>query len=391
VSIHLGDVPANSTLYIPFATYAGSTGASVTLTGLAVTDVEIYKNGSTTQRASDAGYALLDTDGIDFDGITGIHGFSVDLSDDTTAGFYSVGGFYWVVVSAVTVDSQTVNFIAATFRIRAAEAVAGTPKVDVDAWLGTAAATPTTAGVPEVDVAYYAGLPAVTAADRAVVFETTIASVTSQTIWVLTDGPSVDDAVNEYVIDVYDAANAYEFSTGHYGADYVGASKTLTANAAPAFTVAAGDKVVFRPKSHVWAVRGNMTGSAASVTGNVGGSVASVLAVGPGAITAASHEVGAITANAVAADALGASELSAGACEKIADIVLRRLMTNVEASASGDTPGVGSLYGLVQQMQESNLVDNAGFLTVYKTDGTTELGQKAVTTDAAGEPVTGIS
>jgi hypothetical protein len=243
----------------------------------------------------------------------------------------------------------------------------------------------------QVDAREIGGLTATNAPDRAVVFETTIASVTSQTIWVLTDGPSTDDAVNEYVIDVYDAANAYEFSTGHYGADYVGASKTLTANAAPAFTVAAGDKVVFRPKSHVWAVRGNMTGSAASVTGNVGGSVASVLAVGPGGITAASHEVGAITANAIAADALGASELSAGACEKIADIVLRRLMTNVEASASGDTPGVGSLYGLVQQMQESNLVDNAGFLTVYKTDGTTELGQKAVTTDAAGEPVTGIS
>jgi hypothetical protein len=107
--MNLGDVPAGSTLYCPFATYAAA-GNSVTITGLAVTDVEIYKDGSVTQRASDNGYTLLDTDGIDFDGITGIHGFSVDLSDNTTAGFYAAGSVYWIVVSAITVDSQTVNF-----------------------------------------------------------------------------------------------------------------------------------------------------------------------------------------------------------------------------------------------------------------------------------------
>jgi hypothetical protein len=130
MTINYGDVAADITLYIPFASY-NSDGASVTLTGLAVTDVEIFKDGSVTQRASDAGYALLDTDGIDFDGITGIHGFSIDLSDDTTAGFYAVGSQYWVVVSAVTIDAQTVNFIAATFRIVPAEASAGVPDVNV--------------------------------------------------------------------------------------------------------------------------------------------------------------------------------------------------------------------------------------------------------------------
>jgi hypothetical protein len=39
----------------------------------------------------------------------------------------------------------------------AAESIAGKPKVDVDAWLGTAAATPTVAGVPEVDLTHVAG------------------------------------------------------------------------------------------------------------------------------------------------------------------------------------------------------------------------------------------
>ena len=155
--INFGAVPAGAVLPIMFTTYAAATGASVTLTGLAVTDIEVYKGTSMTQRASDAGFALLDTDGIDIDTTTGLHGFSIDTGDNTDASFYAAGSFYTVVVNAVTVDSQTVVFIAATFRIVAAEGIAGTPKADVAAWLGTAAATPTTAGVPEVDVTHAAG------------------------------------------------------------------------------------------------------------------------------------------------------------------------------------------------------------------------------------------
>lgn len=69
MTLHLGNVPAGSRLY-PFAS-CGADGASTSLTGLAATDIEIYKNCA-AQRASDAGYALLDTDGIDFDGPAGI-------------------------------------------------------------------------------------------------------------------------------------------------------------------------------------------------------------------------------------------------------------------------------------------------------------------------------
>jgi hypothetical protein len=111
-----------------------SAGASVTLTGLAVTDIEIYKDGGTTQRASDAGYTLLDTDGIDFDSLTGIHGFSIDLSDNTDAGFYTVGPWYHVVVSAVTIDGNSVSFVACAFRILdATRGMAGTALPDAAA------------------------------------------------------------------------------------------------------------------------------------------------------------------------------------------------------------------------------------------------------------------
>lgn len=155
------EVYAGDVLPVMFSTYAGSTGASVTMTGLAVTDIEIYKDGGTTQRASDAGYTLLDTDGIDFDGVTGIHGFSIDTGDNTDAGFYTTGAWFHVVVSSVTVDSQTVNFIACAFRIVPAESSAGVPKVDVSHFNGTAGTF--ASGRPEVNATHFAGTAYATA------------------------------------------------------------------------------------------------------------------------------------------------------------------------------------------------------------------------------------
>jgi len=193
--IDFGIVRPGTTLYIPFSTVNGS-GASVTLTGLAVTDIEVYKDGSTTQRGSDSGFTLLDTDGIDFDGITGIHGFSVNLADNTTAGFYAAGSDYFVVVSAITVDSQTVNFIAARFQI----------------------------GYPEA------------------VLNTTIATLASQTSFTLTAGPAEDDALNGCVVVIHDVASAVQL--GHaLVLDYTGSTKTVTLVAGTTFTAAATDNI----------------------------------------------------------------------------------------------------------------------------------------------------
>lgn len=100
---------SGDTVYCFFDSY-DSAGASVSITGLAVTDIEIYKNGSTTQRTSDNGYTLLDTDGIDFDGAVGLNGFSVDTSDNSDAGFWADGAQYLIHVNAVTIDGQTVRF-----------------------------------------------------------------------------------------------------------------------------------------------------------------------------------------------------------------------------------------------------------------------------------------
>lgn len=148
--INFGLVPAGAVLPVFFASYAAATGASVTLTGLAVTDIEIYKGVSMTQRASDVGYTLIDTDGIDVDLITGIHAFSIDTGDNSDAGFFAAGSFYTVVVSAVTIDAQTVNFLAATFRLGPAESSTGVPKVDASHFAGTAYATALAAEVDAI-------------------------------------------------------------------------------------------------------------------------------------------------------------------------------------------------------------------------------------------------
>lgn len=152
--INWGDIPVGTVIPFPFAAF-GTNGESLTLSGLATGDIEVYKGTSITQRASDAGFALIDTDGIDIDSRTGIHGFSIDTGDNTDAGFYTAGSLYWVVVDSVTINSQTVRFLAGTFRLVPAESSAGVPKVDVTHFGGTAGTF--SGGRPEVNTTLIEG------------------------------------------------------------------------------------------------------------------------------------------------------------------------------------------------------------------------------------------
>ena len=328
-------VPAGDVVPIMFTSY-DENGASVTLTGLAVTDIEIYKDGSTTQRASDAGYTLLDTDGIDFDALTGIHGFSIDTGDNTDAGFYTVGAWFTVVVSAVTISSQTVSFIAAMFRLMAAESIAAKPKVDVDGWLGTAAATPTVAGVPEVDVTHFNGTAGTFASGRPEVNMSHIAgsAVSTTTAQV---GVNVVQVSGDSV--AADNAEAFFDGTGYAG----------TNNVIPSVTT----------------VTGNVNGSVGSVTGAVG-----------------SVAAGGITASSIAADAIGASELAADAATEIADAVLSRQMTEGYAS---DTvaPTVAQMMYMIWSAL-SDFAISGTTITCRKIDGSTT--SMTFTTDSSTSP-----
>lgn len=152
------------TIRFPFDTY-NSDGASITVTGLAITDIEIYKDGTPTARSSDNGYVLLDTDGIDFAGNVGFHGFSVDTSDNSDAGFWVDGSQYFVHVNAVTVDSQTVRFtyylvlglmIQPTTAGRTLD-IQSTGEVDSNVTLYSGTAGTFSAGRPETNASHVGG------------------------------------------------------------------------------------------------------------------------------------------------------------------------------------------------------------------------------------------
>lgn len=111
---HFGDYDTTETVDIPFNSFSSDDpSASATITNLAAGDIEIHKDGSTTQRSSDAGVTVS----IDFAGVTGNHMIHIDLSDNTDAGFYAAGSRYCVRIEGTTVDGATINAWVGAFSI----------------------------------------------------------------------------------------------------------------------------------------------------------------------------------------------------------------------------------------------------------------------------------
>ncbi len=98
-------------------------------------------------------------------------------------------------------------------------------------------------------------------------------------------------------------------------------------------------------------------------------------------ITAGKFDAGAINANAIASDALTAAKIAADFGAEIADAILSRPISNVEASAAFRT-----LFGAISKLVNRGRI-NGGNLEVFKTDDTTVLATQAVTTDGNQEPV----
>jgi len=102
---YLGDYAENATVYFMWDTNDAD-GASITR----ATDgtISVYKADNTTQSVA----GITDTE--DFDSLTGIHSLKIDTSADA---FYATGNDYNVVLSAATIDGQTVNAVLCTFSI----------------------------------------------------------------------------------------------------------------------------------------------------------------------------------------------------------------------------------------------------------------------------------
>ena len=208
MALNLGMVRPGSTILVPFHTFTSDDpSASVAIADFVLADIGIYKGTSTVERASTTGVILLDTDGIDVDGAVGIGGFSIDLSSNATAGFYSAGSHYYVTVGPVTIDAATVNFVAATFSI----------------------------GYPDA------------------ILNTTINVFTSTDNFTLNEGSVDDDAYNGFILVAHDVASAVQIQIGVVE-DYTGSSKTINLRADPGiFTMTAADNISLLPPSSLTA------------------------------------------------------------------------------------------------------------------------------------------
>lgn len=106
MTMYLGDLPVSGVVDFNWSTNNGS-GASITRATNGT--VSVYKSNSVTQTTTGV------TDTEDFDGLTGIHHCRIDTSTDGT--FYAAGNEFSVVLSAATIDGQTVNSVLAHFSV----------------------------------------------------------------------------------------------------------------------------------------------------------------------------------------------------------------------------------------------------------------------------------
>jgi hypothetical protein len=269
--MYLGDYPADQAIYFMWSTN-NSNGASITR----ATDgtISVYKDNSDGSSFDQTQVTTGVTNDEDVDGLTGIHSCSIT----TTDAWYETGHDYTVVLSAATIDGQTVNAVLAHFSIEnrfmrgtnsAATATAlATAQSDLDTITGSDGVTlattqgnyaPAKAG-DSMDMSSISGDS--TAADNleadydgtgyakkeTIILSTTIASVTTaDTVFTLTasglglDDSSSNDARNGSVVSIEDATGS-EVQVFKI-ADYVGSTKTVTLDKECTFPLAAGDIV----------------------------------------------------------------------------------------------------------------------------------------------------
>ncbi len=188
----MGTIRPGRTLRIPFSTFDKDDGSTITMTNFSVADILIYKDGSTTERASTSGFTAT----TDFDAKTGKHVLIIDLADNTTADFFAAGSEYLVGIDAVTVDGVTTGGWVARF-----------------------------------EIGY-----------RGAILDTTIATLSSQTSFTLASGPAENDALKDMWAIIHDVASAVQLAWVQISA-YTGSTKTVTLAAGATFTAAAGDNI----------------------------------------------------------------------------------------------------------------------------------------------------
>ncbi len=351
---YYGDYPTGfTTLCMVFDTFAASTGAPTATTNFAAGDIQIYKDGGTTQRSSSAGITVSTS----FDSNTGLQMVVIDLSDNTDAGFYAAGHEYQVAVADITADAQTVRFWLGTFSIERAGAAlalikAGTVKVDVDTIKTNPVVNGGTITFPtNKTVADASLLPTALTSNgnmKSSMVEILTTALT-ETVGQLAGGfkkffniaaPAATMDHGVLVDTVTTATTATNLTNAPTNGDLTATMKASVTTAATAATPTA---------AAVTGAVGSVTGAVGSVTGNVGGNLL-------GTLTAAER-------NAIV-DAWIARNIAGG-------------------SSTGRTNG--QAMGSLRNKQEIA----GGVITIYGTDDTTPLWDGTVTT-APGDPLSAI-
>lgn len=113
--IYLGDFFLGDTVEGAFATRAATGARTDPSNAFETADIRVYKGGSTTERASQAGFTVTST----FDSMTGIVYWAVQLSDNTDAGFFLTPGteYFVALYPDETIDSVSVASIIAHFSV----------------------------------------------------------------------------------------------------------------------------------------------------------------------------------------------------------------------------------------------------------------------------------
>ena len=354
-----GDYKEDETLHFLWNTSDGD-GASITRATNG--EVRVYKDNNVAQ--STAGV----TDTKDFDGLTGVHACTIDLSADA---FYAVGADYSVVLQGATIDGQVVNAVLAHFSIenRVAAELGAQAKLDVNA---------------EVDNALDTTIPSPTAGS--------INEVLSRLAnWFATG--TVDDVTPQAA--EFDGDNALSAAANFYNGmtllfidgNLIGQSRVITSYGAANETFTFDDAFVIAPADgDAFIILNTITLQESRVAAAVWGA------------SIASHQVGSTFGDAfentpivgveLAADALIAAAVATSGADKIADALLRMTTATVEA-AGGGVPDFETVYGLVSALvHRHKMADNDKDIIIYQADGETPLVTIVGTTDAGLEPLT---
>lgn len=353
--LDLGKVRPGSTLNIPFGSFAAATGAPSAVTNYADADIQVYKGtlaaSSATQRASATGLTSATT----FDSLTGLNWITIDLSSNATAGFWTAGSDFVVVISDITVDSQTLRFPIARFTI---------------------------------------GL-------EGEIFATSIATLASQTSFTLTNGSADNNSYIGCVVYIQAIASSIQCCMGVVSA-YTGASKTVTLGADPAiYTIAAGDNICILPRTNAYAIGGLASLGAGGYAGVDWGQVANKTTTNAltntSIITTQKVDVDTIKTNPVAnggtitfptnATIASTTNITAGTITTATNLtnaptagdLTATMKTSVTTACTASTPTAAAVTGAVGSLTTNN--DKTG----YRLDAT---GSAALTEGYAADGAT---